>query len=67
MRLGRLEVKAWRDTGKPRFRLWFWRYGQGLYNVPTYLWIFKVLSYWTLWVAWQGPAHTQQNIGSSPR
>jgi hypothetical protein len=56
MTIGRLEVMLWRDTGSPRFRLFFWRHTPGLYKKepPDYRWIFKVLSWWTLWVAWKG-------------
>lgn len=59
MNIGRLEVEVWRDTGTPWFRVWFWKYKQGLYTVETYSWIFKILSWWTLWVAWRGPNHSE--------
>jgi len=55
MRLGKLEVKMWKDTGKPKFRVW--KCVQGCTPVwpnpdpPIYRWMFKVMSYWTLWVA----------------
>ena len=48
MNMGRLEIKIWKDTGEPKFRFW-WSTEE---SVP-YRWMFKVLSYWTLWVAWR--------------
>jgi hypothetical protein len=58
--VGRLEIKVWKDTGKPRFRVWFWRFEQRTYNVCYYKWIFKVLSWYTLWVAWLGEEGTKR-------
>jgi hypothetical protein len=60
MTLGPYEIQVWRDTGRPRFRVWFWRapsvtrFDRWLYDEdwrPTYLWTFKVMSWWTLFVA----------------
>jgi hypothetical protein len=63
LRLGRLEVLLWRDTGKPKFRLWYsyappvtkteWAFGRR----RAYVWIVKVMSYWTLWIAWKSKNH----------
>jgi len=44
-----LEIKFWKDTGTPRFRIWFCRCDS------TYKWIFKVMSFYTLWVAYRRP------------
>jgi hypothetical protein len=65
MTIGRYDVHVFRDTGKPRFRVWFYRtppvsdFDRFLYGAdwqPTYLWYFKVMSYWTLFVARRGRA-----------
>lgn len=55
-RIGRLEIGFWRDTGTPRLRFYWWRAATcrliiGDRSHTTYLWIFKILSYWTLWIA----------------
>lgn len=71
MNLGPYEVLAWRDTGKPKFRVSYWRApavtksDRWLYGErwrPTYAWYFKVMSYWTLWVARRG-AHPDDKEG----
>jgi hypothetical protein len=54
MRLGRLQVEVWRDTGTPRFRLYWWRYRPKPYAVCTHRWVFKLMSWYTLYVAWHG-------------
>lgn len=46
MNIGRLEIKFWKDTGKPKFRIYATHT-----KCRTYRWILKVMSYWTLWVA----------------
>jgi len=48
MKIGRLEIAIWKDTGTPRFRIWVWR-GKS----TVYRWIFKILSYYTLWVSFK--------------
>jgi hypothetical protein len=60
MILGPYEVHLFRDTGWPRLRLWFHRtppvtdVERFLYGgnwEPAYVWQFKVMSWWTLYVA----------------
>jgi hypothetical protein len=62
---GPYEVRLFRDTGRPRFRVWFHRtppvtdvvrllYGDDW--EPTFVWQFKVMSWWTLYVARRGRA-----------
>lgn len=47
VRIGRLEINIWKDTGKPKFRI-VW--GKG---IPVYSWYFKIMSYYTLWISWR--------------
>lgn len=48
MQIGRLEIKFWKDTGQPGFRI----VGSKKSGVP-YKWYCKAMSYWTLWIAWR--------------
>lgn len=46
MEVGRLQLQLWKDTGKPRFRIGFFRFKN------SYFWALKIMSYWTIWIAW---------------
>lgn len=63
MTIGQYDIRFYRDTGTPRFDVWFhreppvtkfdrWLHGEDWR--PTYLWYFKIMSYWTLFVAKRG-------------
>lgn len=45
MKIGRLEIEIWKDTGKPLFRIAFSR------CEVIYKWYFKIMSFYTLWIA----------------
>ena len=45
------EVKVWRDSGKPLFRIAFEKMPNPRFGRRTYKWYFKIMSFWTLWIA----------------
>jgi len=59
IKVGRLEIEIWKDTGTPRFRIWWWR-SKIRYNKAY--WIFKIISYYTLWIRWDGYDKEQGNL-----
>jgi hypothetical protein len=54
MRIGKLEIEIWKDTGSPKFRVWW---GKGC---TVYSWIFKLMSYYTLWIAMRTEPHEDE-------
>ena len=46
MLIGKLEIEVWKDTGTPKFRI----HGCKL-KTGSYRWYWKMMSYWTLWIA----------------
>lgn len=53
MKIGKLQIEIWKDTGKPKFRIWFHK------PKVTYCWILKIMSYYTLWTSWK--SQTNEN------
>lgn len=48
----RYEVKAWKDTGTPVFRVVFVRCEKQFYtSYRTYFWYFKIMSFYSIWIA----------------
>ena len=65
MVIGKYEINIWRDPGKPHFRVYFEREEPAVFSgYRTYFWVFKLMSFYTLWVAKfdMGTPHDDQII-----
>lgn len=65
MVIGKYEMNIWRDPGKPYFRVYFEKAKPLAFSgYRTYFWVFKLMSFYTLWVAKfdMGTPHNDQTI-----
>jgi hypothetical protein len=64
MRIGRFDVWLMRDTGKPRFALYFWR----ALRPCLYDWEFKILSYYSFMICRRSqPGWERRAVDHFPR